>query len=81
MSSSSNIVWHLVLQNKDQLQENRVMTVVAGRKQICLSRYNGEICALDNHCPHQGVPLERAVSKMEYYGVHSTGGIIIHVQD
>lgn len=33
------------------------MTVNAGKKQIALSHYEGKICALDNHCPHQGGPL------------------------
>ncbi len=57
MSETPNLVWFLVLQDKDQLQENRVMTVVAGRKQICLTHFEGKISALDNHCPHQGGPL------------------------
>ena len=34
MSEPSNLAWHLVLKNKDQLQENRVMTVVAGHKAL-----------------------------------------------
>ncbi len=57
MKDTSNLAWHLVLKNKDQLKENRVMTVIAGRKQFCLTRFEGKICALDNHCPHQGGPL------------------------
>lgn len=33
------------------------MTVSAGHKTICLSHFEGKICALDNKCPHQGGPL------------------------
>ncbi len=33
------------------------MTAVAGHKQICLTRFEDTISALDNHCPHQGGPL------------------------
>ena len=51
------IVWHKVLENKEELSENRVMTVTAGNKQIALSNFEGKICALDNRCPHQGGPL------------------------
>jgi thiamine pyrophosphate-dependent acetolactate synthase large subunit-like protein/nitrite reductase/ring-hydroxylating ferredoxin subunit len=57
MSQNINIQWHKVLQSSDAIQENRVMTVLAGHKEICLSKFEGKICALDNHCPHQGGPL------------------------
>lgn len=49
--------WIKVLDNKSDLAAGRVMTVNAGKKQIALSHYEGKICALDNHCPHQGGPL------------------------
>ena len=49
--------WYRVLNNKADLAENRVITVNAGHKQIALSNFEGKICALDNHCPHQGGPL------------------------
>ena len=49
--------WIKVLDNKSDLAAGRVMTVTAGKKQIALSHYEGKICALDNHCPHQGGPL------------------------
>ncbi len=52
-----NIHWHKVLNNKNNLEEGRVTTVNAGNKQIALSHFEGKICALDNHCPHQGGPL------------------------
>lgn len=54
---ATKIKWYKVLDNKENLLENRVMTVTAGRKQIALSHFEGKICALDNHCPHQGGPL------------------------
>ena len=54
---SENIIWHKVLDDKNELKEGRVMTVTAGHKDICLSHYKGEFTALDNKCPHQGGPL------------------------
>ncbi len=57
MRVPNNIIWYKVLDSKMELQENRVMTVSAGSKQIALSHFNGRICALDNQCPHQGGPL------------------------
>ncbi|NQV40765.1 MAG: Rieske 2Fe-2S domain-containing protein [Candidatus Marinimicrobia bacterium] len=55
--SKHSLKWWSVLKDKDFLIEGRVMTVIADTKQICLTHYEGEICALDNHCPHQGGPL------------------------
>ena len=49
--------WYKVLNDKAELAENRITTVNAGHKQIALSNFEGKICALDNHCPHQGGPL------------------------
>ncbi len=49
--------WIKVLDNRYDLAEGRVTTVNAGTKQIALSHFEGKICALDNHCPHQGGPL------------------------
>ncbi len=49
--------WYKVLDDPDNLAENRVMTVMAGHTQVALSHFEGKICALDNHCPHQGGPL------------------------
>lgn len=51
------LVWHKVLESKAQLAKDRVITVNAGKKQIALSHFEGNICAFDNHCPHQGGPL------------------------
>ena len=51
------IVWYKVLENKDELVEGRIMTVSAGHRQFALSLFEGNYCALDNRCPHQGGPL------------------------
>jgi len=50
-------VWYKVLEDKENLPENRVMVGRAGLHEICLVHYDGKICALDNKCPHQGGPL------------------------
>ena len=50
-------VWYKVLDNKEDLPENRVATVTTGHKQIALSHFEGKIYALNNSCPHQGGPL------------------------
>ena len=55
--SNKNLKWWPVLEDKDFLAAGRVMTVTADNKQICLTHFEGNICALDNHCPHQGGPL------------------------
>lgn len=53
----NNLIWHKVLDDKNELAAGSVMTVTAGHKTICLSHFEGKICALDNKCPHQGGPL------------------------
>ena len=54
---SKQLIWHKVLKNKNELQENRVMTVNAGHTQVCLTHFKGEFNAITNKCPHQGGPL------------------------
>lgn len=44
--------WIKVLDDASELHENRVMTVTANHTDICLSRFEGKVCALDNKCPH-----------------------------
>jgi len=51
------LVWHKVLENKNELPDGRVMTVTAGHKGICLTHFEGKYYALENKCPHQGGPL------------------------
>lgn len=53
----NKIVWHKVLEDKNELPNGRVMTVTAGHKGICLTHFEGKYYALDNKCPHQGGPL------------------------
>lgn len=48
--------WIKVADEAD-LPDGRVMTVTARTKDICLSHFDGQWAAMDNHCPHQGGPL------------------------
>ena len=48
--------WHKVAE-VDELPDGRVMSVSAGTQSICLTHFEGQYGALDNHCPHQGGPL------------------------
>ena len=41
----------------DELEEGRVKPVTCLHRTVCMTRYQGEYAALDNHCPHQGGPL------------------------
>ncbi|PHR22809.1 MAG: pyruvate oxidase [Fluviicola sp.] len=54
---NTKLVWHKVLEDKNELPNGRVMTVTAGHKGICLTHFEGEFYALENKCPHQGGPL------------------------
>jgi pyruvate oxidase len=54
---NKKLIWHKVLEDKNELVENRVMTVDAGHTQVCLTHFNGTFNALTNKCPHQGGPL------------------------
>lgn len=49
-------VWKKVL-DPGELAEGRVTTVTVGHRSLCMTHHQGEICALDNRCPHQGGPL------------------------
>ncbi len=51
------LIWHKVLSDTNELAEGRVMTVTAGHTGVCLARFEGKFCALNNKCPHQGGPL------------------------
>ena len=43
--------------NVKDLPEGRVKTVTARTTSICLSHFDGQWAAMDNHCPHQRGPL------------------------
>ncbi|HEC41305.1 MAG TPA: thiamine pyrophosphate-binding protein [Bacteroides sp.] len=55
--NKTELTWYKVLDSREEILENRVMTVTAGHKELMLSRFEGHICVLDNRCPHQGGPL------------------------
>jgi len=52
----SNLDW-VSVGHVDELPEGRVKTVTPRNKFICLSHFDGQWSAMDNHCPHQGGPL------------------------
>ncbi len=52
----TELQWHKVA-DKDDLKDGHVKTVIAGHQPVCLTHYEDEYHALDNHCPHQGGPL------------------------
>ena len=54
--NTENIDW-ISVGHIDDLPEGRVKTVTARTVSICLSHFEGEWAAMDNHCPHQGGPL------------------------
>ncbi|MEM8499348.1 MAG: thiamine pyrophosphate-binding protein, partial [Pseudomonadota bacterium] len=55
--------WHKVAES-GELDDNRVKSVTAGVRSVCLVRFDGQYAAMDNHCPHQGGPLgEGAIEK------------------
>ncbi|MBW8184913.1 thiamine pyrophosphate-dependent enzyme [Shewanella nanhaiensis] len=75
-------VWYKVLENKNELQEGRVMSVTAGHQVLCLSHFEGKYSALDNRCPHQGGPLgegsiEKGLLRCPWHGweFHPCSGI------
>jgi thiamine pyrophosphate-dependent acetolactate synthase large subunit-like protein/nitrite reductase/ring-hydroxylating ferredoxin subunit len=48
--------WIKVLDSRD-LEEGRVKGVTCRHRNVCLTRQDGRVAALDNACPHQGGPL------------------------
>ena len=50
------IDWHKVAE-VGELPDGRVKSVAAGLVTVCLTHFEGQYGALDNHCPHQGGPL------------------------
>ena len=53
---AQDLDWIKVGHVKD-LPEGRVKTVTARTTSICLSHFEGQWAAMDNHCPHQRGPL------------------------
>ena len=54
--SNDKLDW-ISVGNADTLPEGRVKTVTARTVSICLSHFDGQFAAMDNHCPHQNGPL------------------------
>ena len=54
--SETNLDW-ISVGRVDDLPEGRVKTVTARTVSICLSHFDGQWAAMENHCPHQGGPL------------------------
>ncbi|NQZ30713.1 MAG: Rieske 2Fe-2S domain-containing protein [Oceanospirillaceae bacterium] len=54
---ASDLIWHKVLDDAEQLPEGRVTTASAGHKTIALSKFKNKITAMDNDCPHQKGPI------------------------
>ena len=55
-TAEQDLDWHRVA-HIDDLPEGRVKTVTARTVSICLSHFQGQWAAMDNHCPHQRGPL------------------------
>jgi pyruvate oxidase len=55
-SDKDDLIWTKVL-DIDELGEGRVQPVTCMHRTLCMTRYKGEIGALDNLCPHQKGPL------------------------
>ena len=49
--------WVKLCSVADAPGEGKVMEAEAGGVEICLARLNGELCAIDNWCPHKRGPL------------------------
>jgi thiamine pyrophosphate-dependent acetolactate synthase large subunit-like protein/nitrite reductase/ring-hydroxylating ferredoxin subunit len=56
IATKGAVMW-LKIAELDELAEGRVRTVVAGRRSLALTHWQGRYAALDNRCPHQGGPL------------------------
>ncbi len=54
--STDTLDWIRVASVSD-VPEGRVKTVTARTTYLCLSHFDGQWSAMDNHCPHQGGPL------------------------
>lgn len=56
MKKTTELTW-IKVAHVGSLPEERVKTVLAGKRQLCLTHHEGKIGALGNRCPHQGGPL------------------------
>ncbi|MEL6271617.1 MAG: thiamine pyrophosphate-binding protein, partial [Chloroflexota bacterium] len=72
--------WHRVA-DVDVLEEGHVTAVQAGNQPICLTRYEGEYHALNNHCPHQGGPLGEGLIDERGFVICPWHGYEYHAKD
>ena len=49
--------WVKVCEVKDAPEEGKVMEAEAAGLELCVARLHGELCVLDNWCPHRRGPL------------------------
>ena len=54
--NQSSLEW-IDVGHVSDLPEGRVKSVTPRNRSLCLSHFNGQWTAMDNHCPHQGGPL------------------------
>lgn len=45
---------------KARIPEKKTYRLTVGKKDICLTRYDRQVYAFENRCPHQLVPLQGA---------------------
>ncbi len=79
-SQERSLVWRKAL-DSGELPEGRVKPVTCENFTVCMTRFQGEYAALDNHCPHQGGPLgegsiEKGLLRCPWHGwdFHPTTG-------
>lgn len=56
IKKKNNVKWVKIAEEND-LPNERIKTVVADKRQVCLAHHNNKFSALGNRCPHQGGPL------------------------
>ena len=66
------IGWHKVAET-DELPEGRAKSVTAGLVTVCLTHFEGQYGALDNHCPTRADPWARDLSRIAGCAVPGTG--------
>ncbi|MFT6791833.1 MAG: pyruvate oxidase [Cellvibrionaceae bacterium] len=67
MTIKNTMEWHKVAE-LNELANDRVKTVTARNKSICLVHHKGQHAAMDNRCPHQNEPLGEGSIEPEIEG-------------
>jgi nitrite reductase/ring-hydroxylating ferredoxin subunit len=47
----------ILLASIDEIEENKFLSKTIDGGKVLLTRVNGQICAVENRCPHLGLPL------------------------